>query len=768
MRGADTGGLHVARIHRFIAYRARLVLAIVAVLTLGAVGGIVDIPRGELRLRIETAVMKLLPTQGLDWELYQSFRDRFGNDEILFIGLVMGDVFRPDNLERIKELTKRFKKVDGVRRVVSLQNAPDVRSVDGEVMIRSVYDDVPTSPAEVEELRARVLGNPIHTGTLVSKDSRAAAFLIYPMEMSEREFRRRGIDRTVEAIAIEGAPDARVLMAGTPPLKAATSRILLGDLLRIMPLGFLFMAIISYAIFRSPRAVIVPLSAIGIAQIWTLATMAVTGTPMNLVTFIVPPLINAVGFAYSMHVVSEHDDALREGWTGPAAVERALGHVAFPVILTGITTAAGFLSLCLNRLPAIREFGAFAVIGTLGSLLAALTYAPAVLSLLPDRVPADPGTDGRIEAMANRFAIFNTRYRAQVLSAGGLVVVAALFGLTRINVSTSFTENLKDDNPLRQSIQAFDDHMAGSNTMHVIVEGGEKNAFKGPEKLQQLRELQVWLEEHPKINKTTSLADYVMVVNRAFHDGDPEHYTIPDSRGLISQYLFFLWNDQLEAMVDSRFAAADVMVRVRSGSSAYSESILQDIEAHLAEQAPELDAFVTGDAPMIIRVIDEISYGQAVSLSGATLFIFGILALYFRSLRLAAYALIPNALPVLVYFGVLGLTGVTLNVITSLIACIVLGIAVDDTIHILVRFKEKVALLGDESKAARAALRAVARPVTSTTAALCGGFAVFCLSGLRHQVEFGILATAMLAFAWLVDMTFTPALCSKMGINRND
>ena len=757
----------MARIHRFIAYRPRIVLSLLGTLTLAALAGIVDVPRGELRLRIETSVMNLLPTQGRDWELYQSFRDRFGNDEILFIGLLTDDVFRPDNLERIKALTKRFEKVDGIRRVVSLQNAPDVRSVDGEVMIRSIYDEVPTEPAEIEALRARVLGNPIHAGTLVSKDSRAAAFLIYPLEMSEREFRSRGIDRTLEAIAIEEAPDARVLMAGTPPLKAATSRILLGDLLRIIPLGYVFMALISYAIFRSMRAVAIPLSTIGIAQVWTLACMAITGTPMNLVTFIVPPLINAVGFAYAMHVVSEHDDMLREGRAGEEAVQRTLDHVAFPVILTGLTTAAGFLSLCLNRLPAIREFGAFAVVGTLGSLLAALTLAPALLALLPDRAPEGPQTEGRIEAMATRFGIFDTRHRAWVLSAGGLVVVLALFGLTRIEVSTSFTDNLKLDNPLRQSINAFDDHMAGSNSMHVVVEGGEKGAFKGPEQLRKLRELQVWLESHPKINKTTSLADYVMVVNRAFNDGDPEHYVIPDSRSLISQYLFFLWNDQLEAMVDSRFAAADIMVRVRSGSSAYSESILHDIEAHLEEISADVDAFVTGDGSMIIRVMDEISYGQAVSLSGATLIIFAILALYFRSLRLAGLALLPNALPVLVYFGVLGLTGVTLNVITSLIACIVLGIAVDDTIHILVRFKEKVALLGNETKAAQAALLAVARPVTSSTAALCGGFAVLTLSGLRHQVEFGILATLMLAFAWLVDMTFTPALCSRMGLNRD-
>lgn len=140
--------------------------------------------------------------------------------------------------------------------------------------------------------------------------------------------------------------------------------------------------------------------------------------------------------------------------------------------------------------------------------------------------------------------------------------------------------------------------------------------------------------------------------------------------------------------------------------------------------------------------------------------------MYFRSLRIALLALIPNALPVMVYFGVLGLSGVTLNVITSLIACIVLGIAVDDTIHFLVRFRAEVRRLGDESLAVEAALRGVVRPVTSTTAALCAGFLVLAASGLRHQVEFAVLSTGMLAFAWLVDMTFTPALCARLRLGE--
>lgn len=127
-------------------------------------------------------------------------------------------------------------------------------------------------------------------------------------------------------------------------------------------------------------------------------------------------------------------------------------------------------------------------------------------------------------------------------------------------------------------------------------------------------------------------------------------------------------------------------------------------------------------------------------------------------------ALIPNALPVLAYFGILGLSGVTLNATTGLVACMVLGIAVDDTIHFLARFNHEAKRLADERAGVVEALRRVARPITTTTVALCLGLLVLTLSTLRNQAEFGVLAAVTLAFAWVVDVTLTPALTSGMRI----
>ncbi len=760
----------IDRFFRLAAFRPGWVLAAVSLVSLGFVTALVDFRTPALRLQIHTEIEKALPEKGPYPEFYEHFRERFGSDEIVFVGLTGAEVFSSEGLTRVRRLTRRLEKIDGVRRVSSLSNAPGIRSEDGDLRVANAYDEIPQDEALLAKIRDRILTDPMYAGNLVSEDGRATALLVYPEEMSEREFRDRGIDREIERVAREVVGDeARVLLAGNALLKAETGRILQRDTERLIPLSFVFMAFIAFYSFRSLRGVVVPLSCIATAMIWTTGTIVLVGRSLNLATFVVPILINALGFAYSVHVVSEHDNELRSGRDGPEAAYRALKQVAFPVFLTALTTAAGFLSLCLSRLPVIREFGAFCVVGVTASLVAALALAPALLALTrrrPARAPA-AAQGSRIERVALGFADFDLRHGRRILAAGAVVTGLAIFGVTQIVVSTSFVTNLAPSNPLRVSSQAFDEELGGSTTFHVVVETGTSKAFNQPENLKELRTLQQWLDAQPEVSKTTSLADYLMGLNRAFHGGDEARFAIPETSRAITQFLFFFWYDGLKDLATKRYEAAHILVRAPAVSSSGINRFIDRVEERLAELPEPFVGNVTGDTVLVGRTVDEVAWGQAVSLSSAILIIYVIMLFYFRSAWIAFLALIPNTLPVTVYFGVLGLSGVTLNIITSMVACVVLGIAIDDTIHFLVRYREKARDLSDESSAVKAALLSVARPVTSTTAALSAGFMVSAASGLKHQVEFAVLSSTMLAFAWLVDMTLTPVLCHRLGVGAS-
>ena len=190
--------------------------------------------------------------------------------------------------------------------------------------------------------------------------------------------------------------------------------------------------------------------------------------------------------------------------------------------------------------------------------------------------------------------------------------------------------------------------------------------------------------------------------------------------------------------------------------------LVQRIEERLSLLPSHLRGSVTGSSVILAQTMDEITRGQVLSLSGALLIIFAILAVLFGSVKVGVIALIPNLLPIAIFFGLLGLTGITLNLATSLVATVALGIAVDDSIHYFSRFNSESRKLANEEQGVEKAIAGVIRPVTFTTAALCAGFMSLVVSDLRNQVEFGLMAAVTLFIAWLVDLMVSPALSSGL------
>jgi predicted RND superfamily exporter protein len=363
-----------------------------------------------------------------------------------------------------------------------------------------------------------------------------------------------------------------------------------------------------------------------------------------------------------------------------------------------------------------------------------------------------------------RLAAFDLRNRYTIIGVGVVLAGVALFGVSRIRVGLDQVGIFSKDHRIRVNFQAINEELEGSNLFYVVLETDYRDAFKEPVNLAELAGLQEWLGSRPEIGGTTSLADYVSLINRGFHDNDPAYLKIPESKRLVSQLLFFGGNEELEKVVDSRYQTTSIVVRSHASDTSDVAALIGRIEERLAELPEHLKARITGNQILVSEATDALSRGQAVSLSMAFILIYVILTILFTSFRVGALALVPNAFPVVIFFGTLGLTGITLNPSTSLVACIVLGIAVDDTIHCLARFNASAKRLADERKGAIEALRHVGRPVTFTTAALCLGFLVLCTSQVQTQVQFGALTCFTLMVAWLVDVTLTPALSSQLRI----
>ena len=757
------------RIQRAIVGRPWWWLAALLALIALSVFALVDPFTGRPRLELDPSTDSMLPKGDAARAYMEHINDLFGSEETVLLVYATDDVFTPDHLRRIQRLTERIEGLDLVERVSSLSTALNIRAENDLLRIEAFFDEVPEDAEGLADLRRRALEDPIYSGNLVSRDGSASLINVHLLDVTEREMLASGIDDEIVRLAEEESGDAEIWIAGSPHLKAELNRIMIHNLTVIVPLSWLVMGIFAFLVFRTLRGVLIPMVAVQVSTLATMAFVSLVYGQLNLITIAAPPIMMVFGLAYTIHLISAYYDSLRGlfgSWeTHREAVGLALREVVMPVLFTGLTTAAGFLSLTTSSLGAIRQFGVFCGIGALVTAFVALTFAPCLLCVLPvpRRVAAQRGRD-RFDALLERLAHFDARHRKAILGAGAAVALVALAGIPQIRVSTSNVRDLRADNPVRIHFEKVNQKLEGANAFNVVVEGPQCQAFKDPENLAVLDELQTWIEEQPEVGGTTSLADYLKLINRSFHNDDPEFHAVPESRRLVSQLLLMGANDELDLFIDPEYEVARVTVRTAAIDSHEVRSLSRRIEERLGGVPEHLAAAVTGNTVLLGRTMDDIALGQALSLVVALLIIYTVLALMFTSLRVGLIALIPNALPVLVYFGILGWFGITLNTTTGLVACLVLGIAVDDTIHLMVHFNEASRRHADQTLGVVEALRTVGRPVTYTSIALVLGFLCLLASRMETSAEFGLLSAATLAIAWLIDLTFTPALAYGMRI----
>ncbi len=737
------------------------VAAVLVILTLVALAGIFDPIRGVPRIRIDPSLNEMLPEDDPARLFYEELLDRFGSDDVVVIALRSETLFTPHGLETVTRTTEALARVDGVHHVEGLSTAIRMRSQDGDLEIAGYLESGIRTQAMADELRREVVTDPLRAGSLVSRDGLATAILVTFDRMPEDQFLARGVDLEVLAVARESAPEMSVVMAGTPYIKAEVGRILTLELTVMVPIVFGLMCALSCAFFRSLRMGLVPIAAVGVGMIWTVGVMGWVGHDLNIVTTLIPPLVLALGFAYATHVVASFGHTSTGSRVETA--RSALAHVAFPVTFTALTTAAGFLSLTSSGLEVIRGFGIFAAVSTVATLLAALTLVPLLLARGRDADDAMTSRstswlDERFEALA----AFDARHATPILVGAGILSVLALGAATRIEVNLPVIENFGRETPIRKAYEEVDRLFGGANQFYVMLRAKEAGAFERPEWLHEVAALQDWLVLQPEIGGTTSVVQYLEVLNEALGPEAAPTRRIPDSENLIAQLLLFGANEELDVLLDRAHQVITILVRSTATETREFDLLARRIDARLGDLPDGIEGYTTGNAILLTRAADRIARGQAISLLLAGGMIGFLLVLYFRSLRLGLYALAPNLLPVLLYFGLLGATGTTLNNSTALMGSIVLGIAVDDTLHLLVEYRRGLRENGDPEAALRGALIHVGRAITCTTLAVCLGLLVVGGSALLNQAEFGLLGAATLAIAWLVDVTVTPALCLRL------
>lgn len=537
-------------------------------------------------------------------------------------------------------------------------------------------------------------------------------------------------------------------------------------------LSIAMILIVLLVLFRSFLSIAGALIIVTAALFWTLGICGWVGVPMTLMITIIIFLTLTVGVSDTVHILSgyqylrfeglDHRDAMRE-------VFRTSGLACF---LTSITTVVGLIALLIVPVVPLKVFGIFSASGVFLAFVFTMIVIPVVLrenSFRKTTVSASKAHPiQRLIAKMEPLV-----YKRPLAVSIVFLIVSGVFayGVFQIRVDTNLQQLISKRNVIHQDMATVENHMGGTMNMEILVESGVEDAMKDPRLLSAMSELQSYLEEsHSQfIVSTYSLADSVKESFKALNESREEFYRIPDTRDMLAQTLLLFegaaYDDRIRLVTDD-YANGRISVRIRNrGSYAYAgffkevNQKIRDLTESLKSEYPKLNVTVTGGFALTMNLSDFVSWSQIRSFSLALGVISFLFIFVFRSIKGGLVSIIPNLFPILVSFGLMGFIGFRLDLDTLLVAPIAIGIAVDDTIHFLSRYRLEMRDHGHTRRAIRNTFREVGQAMIFTSLILSAGFLMFTLSQHNGLSHFGLLSSVAIFSAVVADLFFLPRLC---------
>jgi predicted RND superfamily exporter protein len=512
---------------------------------------------------------------------------------------------------------------------------------------------------------------------------------------------------------------------------------------------------------------VLPLAVVLLATLWTFAGISLLERPLTVLTTLLAPTLIAIGSTYGVHVLSRYEAELRQGGELRDAVLRCLRNMVAPVTISGVTTSVGFAALLITDVPAVFELGSFSVLGVLSLTLLSLTALPAALVAFP-RLSAPRAGDpplarilGRgLDAVLDALARLATRSPGAVLAGWLAVTAVAAWAIPRIEIDTDYLSYFDERSEIRSDFEAVNRLLSGAVPIYVVLSGSAPGAFREPEALRAMERIQRRLDDTPGVSRTVSMVDFVRVLHRVVSDDDPAAERIPDTRSAVADLVFMIPKSDLSRFTNVNQSRANILVRTGEVGSAAIRGLVSRIEEIVADEPMPagISTAITGNAVLLGRSADAIAASQPRSVGAAAIAILLLMSWVLRSVRLGLVAMIPNAIPIVLFFGGLGWGVASLSLPTSLIASIALGIAVDATAHYLVRYRAERLLGASPSEAVFRSNRGVGRPIALASITLVLGFAVVALSGFATLREFGLLSAATMLVCAATDLLLLPAV----------
>ena len=734
------------------------------------------------KLTIDSSTEGFLAKDAQKIVVYHDFIDQFERDEVILVTIQTDKLFTLDFLTRLNEFhNDLYQQFDAAQEVESLVNARNVYGADDELFISDLLEDMPTTPEQVEAIKATAVANPLYVNRYFSKDLQLTTLFV---RLKTAEFDLAQIQSIVDDFkATNSDVLEQVYLAGSPIIAEQVKANIKLDMRRFTMLTLVLVLILLAVIFRQAKMVLLPLLVVIPTLLMTFAMLAITKQPIQTPLTILPSFILALGVADAVHFLTAYKRAFAKSASIKRAVVKAMDKTAIPMLLTSLTTAVGLLSFSGAGIVPIANLGIFAAFGVLLAFVVTVVILPLAIKFLKVKPKVrEAKTSGRYEAFVGRLVPMVTQKAKAIVLATSALMVFAFYSIAQLEFAHNPLKWFDEQTPVRQATELMGDKMSGVIPVELLINTGVANGAKSAQFLHalegfvlELRELGEKQQQNPNeiqtIGKVIAVTDILKEVNLALHDDNQAFYRVPYNDEQIAQEFLLIEmgnGERLFQLIDSDYQTARVTVMVpwlnATDFPALEAQIMQSYKKHLSSVS---NIEMTGIIAILMQTMNEVIHTTAFSYTLAFLLVAVMMVLLLRNLRFGLVAMVPNVFPVAMILAAMYWFNIPLDMFTLLVGTIAIGLAVDDTIHFMHNFKAEREKGATTEQAITNTLLGAGRAMTITTTALVIGFMVFTLSSMSNLQYFGMLTAACILLALVADFIVAPALMVLMNKGKN-
>jgi len=694
---------------------------------------------------------------------YRLLENEFGRDDnVIMIGFKNDSLFTKKELLEFKTLIDSLTEIENISEVRSIWSAEEMVNINGNLKFDPFLDE-DSLDSKINNIKSRITSDSFAEGFLINKEGNTTAFFLEIDEENNTYETRNAIISDLQ-ITLDKYPNLEFKISGIPYFRNQYVNILNEEVIFYISFSSVLIILLLWYLYRSISGIFIPMLIVWFTVLFTVAAITLTGGYLEIMSSTIAPILLCVGVADSIHMISKFDDAVQSGLKKKKAIIEMLVTLGSATFLTSITTAIGFGTLMTSSVVPMKRFGIYTAIGILIAYTITILFLPAILKLTKiNKVFKDNGGKlyGWIGMKLTQLSGFNkNNYKA--ISYTSLIICALVsLGIFHLQVNGRVFDDVSRDSVLIKDSNFFSDNLAPAFPLEFVIDTKNFEGITDPDFLQKVNQLQNHLLSYPEIQRATSFTTLLEELHEVMSPEQAQTSTLPKNRDLIAQYLLLLEitdNDILNNVTDFDYQKLRIAAQTEDAGSKRINEIRDSVSTFIDQKFQDEEITITGSTILSANLVGKMVYSLASSIGLAFICISFLMAFLFKDWKMVIISLIPNIMPLVLIAGVMGFLGVDIKPSTAVIFTIAFGIAVDDTIHYLARFRIELKRGLGLQQALEVTTQKTGRAIIITSIILLLGFGTLITSEFTSTTLMGILVSATIFFAVIADLVVLPAL----------